>query len=305
MIIALAAVSVFGAIMSIVYAMFGGGKRGTSMESRIQDFRSRAVSLQEDEVDLELPFGERVLRPTIEGFSRTISSVLPASVLSDIQKQLMMAGHPMTLQSYLTFWGVLFSMFTGLGLIMFVILPASFLIQKLIFVVMFAAFGWVFPRIWLKGKVKARQKLVIRAMPDAMDLITTCVEAGLGLDAALARVAEKSGGPLAEELSRMLRDVAMGKMRREAMMELEQRIGVEELTTFINSIIQAEQLGVGVAQVLRVQSDQLRTKRRQRAERAAHEAPIKMLFPLVLFIFPAFLLVILGPAAIRIAQSLS
>jgi len=175
----------------------------------------------------------------------------------------------------------------------------------LIFVVMFAAFGWVFPRIWLKGKVKARQKLVIRAMPDAMDLITTCVEAGLGLDAALARVAEKSGGPLAEELSRMLRDVAMGKMRREAMMELEQRIGVEELTTFINSIIQAEQLGVGVAQVLRVQSDQLRTKRRQRAERAAHEAPIKMLFPLVLFIFPAFLLVILGPAAIRIAQSLS
>lgn len=136
MIIAFAAVSVFGAIMSIVYAMFGGGKRGTSMESRIQDFRSRAVSSQEDEVNLELPFGERVLRPTIEGFSRTISSVLPASVLSDIQKQLMMAGHPMTLQSYLTFWGVLFSMFTGLGLIMFVILPASFLIQKLIFVVM-------------------------------------------------------------------------------------------------------------------------------------------------------------------------
>src|SRR5437870_8000250 len=238
MIIAFAAVSVFGAIMSIVYAMFGGGKRTTSMESRIQDFRSRAVSSQEDEVNLELPFGERVLRPTIEGFSRTISSVLPASVLSDIQKQLMMAGHPMTLQSYLTFWGVLFSMFTGLGLIMFVILPGSFF-MKLIFVVMFAAFGWVFPRIWLKGKVKARQKLVIRAMPDAMDLITTCVEAGLGLDAALARVAEKSGGPLAEELSRMLRDVAMGKMRREAMMELEQRIGVEELTTFINSIIQA------------------------------------------------------------------
>src|SRR6266542_2740578 len=299
MIIAFAAVSVFGAIMSIVYAMFGGGKRGTSMESRIQDFRSRAVSLQEDEVDLELPFCERVLRPTIEGFSRTISSVLPASVLADIQKKLMMAGHPMTLQSYLTFWGVLFSIFTGLGLVMFVVLPGSFLIQKLIFVVMFAAFGWVFPRIWLKGKVKARQKMVIRAMPDAMDLITTCVEAGL------ARVAEKSGGPLAEELSRMLRDVAMGKMRREAMTELEQRIGVEELTTFINSIIQAEQLGVGIAQVLRVQSDQLRMKRRQRAEKAAHEAPIKMLFPLVLFIFPSFMLVILGPAAIRIAQSLS
>jgi tight adherence protein C len=102
----------------------------------------------------------------------------------------------------------------------------------------------------------------------------------------------------------MLRDVAMGKLRREALAELAERIGVEELTNFINSVIQAEQLGVGIAQVLRVQSDQMRTRRRQRAEKAAHEAPIKMIFPLVLFIFPAFLAVILGPAMIRISQAL-
>jgi tight adherence protein C len=275
------------------------------MESRIQDFRSRAVAMEEDQVNLELPFGERVLRPTIEGISRTMSSVLPASVLADIQKQLVMAGNTMTLQTFVTFWAVMFASFTGLGLLMFVVLPGNLLIQKAIFVVMFAALGWLFPRMWLKGKVKSRQKQVIKALPDAMDLITTCVEAGLGLDAALARVAEKSGGPLATELTHMLRDIAMGKMRREAMTELDERIGVEELSSFINSVIQAEQLGVGIAQVLRVQSDQLRTRRRQRAEQAAHEAPIKMLFPLVLFIFPAFLLVILGPAAIRIAQSLS
>jgi tight adherence protein C len=304
MLIAIAAVSAFGAVMSVVYAMFSRS-RPASMESRIQDFRSRAVALEEDQVDLELPFGERVLRPTIEGFSHAISSVLPASVLADIQKQLIMAGNSMTLQSFLTFWAVIFSMFTGLGLLMFVALPPDLLIHKVIFGVMFAALGWVFPRIWLKGRVKARQKLVIKALPDAMDLITTCVEAGLGLDAALARVAEKSGGPLADELSRMLRDIAMGKLRREAMTELDERIGVEELSSFVNSVIQAEQLGVGIAQVLRVQSDQLRTRRRQRAEQAAHEAPIKMLFPLVLFIFPAFLLVILGPAAIRIAQAFS
>jgi tight adherence protein C len=303
MLIAVAAVSAFGAVMAVVYAIFGGSRRA-SMESRIQDFRSRAVSV-DDEVNLELPFAERVLRPSIENVSHAVSSILPASVLADIQKQLIMAGNTMTLQSFVTFWAVIFSMFTGLGLLMFVALPANLLIHKLIFGVVFAALGWVFPRIWLKGKVKSRQKLVIKALPDAMDLITTCVEAGLGLDAALARVAEKSGGPLADELTRMLRDIAMGKLRREAMQELEERIGVEELTSFINSVIQAEQLGVGIAQVLRVQSDQLRTRRRQRAEQSAHEAPIKMLFPLVLFIFPAFLLVILGPAAIRIAQSLS
>ena len=303
MLIALAAVTAFGAMMSIVFAVFSGSRRSTSMESRIQDFRSRAVAAAEDEVNLELPFGDRVLRPTIEGFSRTISSALPASVLADIQKQLIMSGNTMTLQAFVTFWAVIFCVFTGLGLLMFAAIPANLLI-KVAFTGMFAAVGWFFPRMWLKGKVKARQKLVIRALPDAMDLITTCVEAGLGLDAALARVAEKSGGPFAGELSHMLRDVAMGKLRREAMTELDERIGVEELSSFINSIIQAEQLGVGIAQVLRVQSDQLRTKRRQRAEQAAHEAPIKMLFPLVLFIFPAFLLVILGPAVIRIAGSL-
>ena len=102
----------------------------------------------------------------------------------------------------------------------------------------------------------------------------------------------------------MLRDVAMGKLRRDALTELGERIGVEELTNFISSIIQAEQLGVGIAQVLRVQSDQMRMRRRQRAEKTAHEAPIKMIFPLVLFIFPAFLMVILGPAMIRISTSL-
>jgi tight adherence protein C len=177
------------------------------------------------------------------------------------------------------------------------------LFQKLGISLFFVVFGWMLPRTWLRGQMKARQKLIIKALPDSLDLVTTCVEAGLGLDAALARVAEKTEGPFAEELKRMLRDVAMGKLRRDALTELHERVGVEELTNFINSIIQAEQLGVGIAQVLRVQSDQLRTKRRQRAEKSAHEAPIKMLFPLVLFIFPAFMIVILGPAVIRIATN--
>ena len=303
MLIAIAAISAFGAVMSIVLSMFSGPRR-VSMESRIQDFRSRTATLDDDHVDLELPFAERVLRPSLENFSHAISSILPASVLADIQKQLVMAGNTMTLQAFVTFWAVMFATFAGLGVLFFVVLPGNLMIH-IIFMIMFAAIGFVFPRMWLKGKVKARQKLVIKALPDAMDLITTCVEAGLGLDAALARVAEKSVGPFSEELTRMLRDIAMGKLRREAMTELDERIGVEELSSFINSVIQAEQLGVGIAQVLRVQSDQLRTRRRQRAEKSAHEAPIKMLFPLVLFIFPAFLLVILGPAAIRIAQSFS
>jgi tight adherence protein C len=157
----------------------------------------------------------------------------------------------------------------------------------------------------LKSAVRSRQRLVVKALPDALDMVTTCVEAGLGLDAALGRVADQMKGPLAAELSQTLREIAMGRLRREALSELGERTGVQELISFVNAVIQAEQLGVSVAQVLKVQSDQMRMRRRQRAEQLAHEAPVKMVFPLVLCIFPAFMLVILGPAVISISQQIA
>jgi tight adherence protein C len=273
-----------------------------SIEARITDFRTRTYLLEPDEVDLEMPFYDRIVRPTLESLARGFSSVLPQSVLASIQKQLTMAGNPMSLNAYMTFWLSILVLFGLLAVMAFVTMPGA-IFQKAGIAMLLLLLAWALPRTWLSGKVKRRQKQVIRALPDAIDLITTCVEAGLGLDAALARVAEKTEGPFAEELQRMLRDIAMGKLRRDALLELQERVAVEELTSFISSVVQAEQLGVGIAQVLRVQSDQMRTRRRQRAERAAHEAPIKMLFPLVFFIFPAFLIVILGPAVIRIADS--
>ncbi len=303
MLVALIALSVFGMTAALVIGL--GRRAPSAIESRIQDFRSQAAVLDEGETDLSIPFTERVLRPGVEAVARAASSVLPNSMLSNIEKQLIMAGSPMKVNTFVAMWAICVVVMTGFVIFAMVAVGVAVGIQQALVVLLFGAVGWMLPRIWLRGKVAARQKLVIRALPDALDLVTTCVEAGLGLDAALARVAEKSKGPLADELSRMLRDVAMGKLRREALTEMGERLGVEELTGFINSVIQAEQLGVGIAQVLRVQSDQLRVRRRQRAERAAHEAPIKMIFPLVLFIFPAFMLVILGPAVIRIAQSLA
>lgn len=304
LIVALISACVFGSVMLITSGLFAR-KETSAIEARIADFRNRSVFQEDGEIDLSLPFVERVLKPSVEGMARAMSRVLPASLVADVQKQLVMAGNPMKLNTFLTFWAVAMATFAAMGLMMFAVLPNSLIFQKVMIGASMTALGWMAPRMWLKAQVKARQKLIIKALPDALDLVTTCVEAGLGLDAALARVSEKSSGPLAMELGRMLRDVAMGKLRKEALTEMAERCGVEELSSFINSVIQAEQLGVGIAQVLRVQSDQLRVKRRQRAEQAAHEAPIKMLFPLVLFIFPAFLMVILGPAAIRIAQSLS
>ena len=271
----------------------------------MQDFRTRAVNVVEGESDLSIPFADRVLLPSIEAMANAATAILPARVLANIEKQLVRAGSPMSLNAYVVFWMISVTVITGFMLAAVVVVWGAVGIQQALAVLIFAALGWMAPGLWLKGRLGARQKLVLKTLPDALDLVTTCVEAGLGLDGALARVAEKSTGPLANELTRMLREVAMGKLRREALTELADRIGVEELTSFINAIIQAEQLGVGIAQVLRVQSDQMRTRRRQRAEQSAHEAPIKMIFPLVLFIFPAFMLVILGPAVLRIATSLS
>ncbi|HXG36889.1 MAG TPA: type II secretion system F family protein [Dehalococcoidia bacterium] len=272
------------------------------MEERLQTLRSQS-RIAEDQSDLGLPFTDRVLRPMLTGSAGLVSSFLPTSMLASLERQLILAGSPVKASTFATFW-----VGSVIGLFVFALFVAAsmgnFAGQGLLIVLVLGLMGFMLPRIWLLSQIQKRQKAILKSLPDALDLITTCVEAGLGLDGALTRVTEKIEGPLAEEMSQTLREIAMGRLRRDALAELGERTGVEDLILFINSIIQAEQLGVGIAQVLRVQSDQMRTRRRQRAEKAAHEAPIKMLFPLVFFVFPAFLVVILGPGMIRISQQL-
>ncbi|MCH7617567.1 MAG: type II secretion system F family protein [Chloroflexi bacterium] len=300
MLILLIVVALSGLFACLAVAIFGR-QRTSIMETRIEAFRVRTTTQTAGEdVDLEMSFGRRVVKPAIEGLTRTATGVLPQSVLADIQQQLTMARSPMKVSTFVTIWLSSLVVFCALGLMVFFTVGS---LPSLAVGFVLLVLGYKLPRMWLKSRVNAKQKQVILSLPDNLDLITTCVEAGLGLDAALSRVAEQSEGPLSVELQRMLREVSMGKLRREAMQEMADRVGVEELSYFITSIIQAEKLGVGIAQVLRVQSDQLRMQRRQRAERLANEAPIKMIFPLVLLIFPAFLAVILAPAVIRISET--
>jgi tight adherence protein C len=165
--------------------------------------------------------------------------------------------------------------------------------------------GYVGPEFWLGGRVKKRQKGILLQIPDALDLLTISVRAGLGFDAALGKVVEKMKGPLVDEFRRALAEVRVGKARREALRDIVPRTEVQPLTNFIGAIIQAEQLGVSISKVLQVQSEQLRIERRQRAEEQAAKAPIKMLFPLVGCIFPSLFVVILGPAIILIMTNLT
>jgi tight adherence protein C len=141
-------------------------------------------------------------------------------------------------------------------------------------------------------------------MPDALDLLTICVEAGLGFDAALSKVNEKWDNELSMALGRVIRDIQLGKLRRDALRDMSDHLGIPEMTSFVAAVIQSEMLGVSLAKVLRIQSDQMRVKRRQRAEEEAHKAPIKMILPLGVFVFPSLLIVLLTPAGIKLWRSL-
>jgi tight adherence protein C len=290
---------VFAAVTLLVAGLVR--PRVSLTEVRIQTLRQQVAA--GDLSALVLPFSDRILRPGIKGFGKRLASMLPANFLASIQSSLTMAGSSMTASNFVTFWAVCTGLFAGLAIVALAAL-GGVSAQGFLGLLVMAGIGFSLPLMWLKTTVGSRQKLIVKDLPDAMDLITTCVEAGLGLDAALAKVSDQMKGALATEISQMLREVSMGRLRREALSDLGQRTGVQELISFVNAIIQAEQLGVSIGHVLKVQSDQMRTHRRQRAEKLAHEAPIKMMFPLVFFIFPAFMLVILGPAGIVLSQQL-
>lgn len=290
---------VFAAVAFLVLGV--ARPRSSLTEMRIETLRRQVAT--GDASELVLPFSDRILRPSIQGFGRGLAKMLPVNFLAGVQKSLTMAGSSMTATTFVTFWAVSTASFAGLAIVALVAL-GEVGAQGFVGLMVITAFGFSLPLFWLRTVVGSRQRLIVKSLPDSMDLITTCVEAGLGLDAALAKVSDQMKGPLAMEISQTLREVSMGRLRREALSDLGERTGVPELISFVNAIIQAEQLGVSIAQVLKVQSDQMRTHRRQRAEQMAHEAPIKMMFPLVMCIFPAFMLVILGPAVIRIADQL-
>ncbi len=294
---ALFAAFVFASAVFLFVMSFSGG------EARI---RSRLAALRGSDTNDRRPesltLKQRVLLPMTEGLMSSASRYLPSGLMANMEERLLIAGEPMTASTFMAIRLICFAMLGGLPILLIAAGLVKLGMMAIILLVGSIGAGAMLPSIWLSQRISQRQHLIIKSLPDAFDLITTCVEAGLGLDAALARVAEKVEGPFADELSRALREVGMGKMRREALRELGQRTGVPDLITFVNAVIQAEQMGSSVGAVLRVQAEQLRMRRRQRAEEAAYKAPVKMIFPLVLFIFPTLFIVILGPAVITIIK---
>lgn len=275
--------------------------RKKQIKSRLSNIQ-RMTPMPEDEEALTQPIADRIIKPAYKALLKFIGNAAPKQIRVKYENLINNAGSPENLtfarviaiqiMCSLLLCGVIFLTSSGKGIIGILLNPAALIL------------GFRIPVSLIKIQGDQRKKKIKRVLPDLLDFLYISVEAGLAFDIALKRTAEKMPGPLSEEIIKSLEEIGRGRNRQDALRSMVSRTGVEDLSYVVTSIIQTEQLGSNIANMLRIQSNTMRQKRRQRAEEAAMQVPIKMLFPLVFFIFPSLFIVVLGPAMIRIVDTL-
>ena len=272
------------------------------VQARLSQYATRVRSLEE--MELERPFRDRVVRPIIEGFARLVQRFTPRSNVEGLKQKLDMAGNPndWTPSDFLGVRGLAALVCGAVPFLLMILAPKKELANIILMTAGGAAIGYYLPMMRVNNQIKARQKEIQQALPDALDLLTISVEAGLALPSAMAKVGEKWENELSRAFSRVIAEARVGKPMREALRDMADRAGVPDMTNFVVSLIQAEQLGVSMTKVLQIQSQQMRQKRRQRAEEEARKAPVKMSVVLVLLLIPGIFIVILGPTVPRIMR---
>ena len=290
---------VFAAVALVATALMPASSM--NLQARLGPYQYSGP-LTERDAALEQPLLQRLGLPLLHKLAEIPARLMPQRAYHEARDLMIKADISLDL-----------NLFMGMRVAGTVVLPLLFVLVmgipsdwiKLALTGLLAWFGGRLPINWLRKKAAARQSKITRALPDTLDLITVSVEAGLGLDAALSKVVEKTRGPLRDEFGRALQELGLGKLRRDALRDMAKRCDVRELSTFTSAIVQADQMGLGIAEVLRAQSDEVRLRRRQRAEEAAMKTPVKMLFPLISCIFPAMMTVLLGPAIWRIYEAMT
>jgi len=251
----------------------------------------------------DLPAAERLIQPLFGGMRALAVRISPSGTGARLVRQLDSAGNPKlwTVESIMGAKGAALMIGGVLGLV----LGGGLAPKGLLISVAAAAAGFFLPDLLLYNIAVKRQEELRRGLADALDMLTVCVEAGQGFDAALMQVARSTTGPLAGEFTRALQEIQLGKPRGEAFDSVSRRSNITEMRTFVTALVQADRLGLPIGSVLREQANQMRLIRRQRAEEKAMKVPVKILFPMLLCIFPAMFIVIIGPAGIRIADTFS
>jgi len=300
----LVAIAILLFSLMLAFAFSGVSSQSKSFEERLREMSRDPDKVDLTELELSRPFSERVIQPIMERISALVTKIAPQEVLKETARKVQQSGLRIKPTSFVTSQ-VLLAVIVPAILAMTGVMSKAGGLKGAIVLLVSGLIGYFLPDLWLKGKVNARKGEIQRKLPDALDLLTVSVEAGLGFDMALSKVVEKMQGPLAQEFTRVLHEVRMGKPRREAMKAMADRVDAPDVSQFISALVQADKLGVSIANVLRVQSDQMRIKRRQRAEETAMKAPLKMSFVLVFFVLPALMIVLLGPAAISVMEQLS
>lgn len=275
-------------------------QRGDPLEERLAEFAERGEAASLHEIEMSQSFMERVVIPYANIIGEIALRFTPQKALNEIERKLERAGNPRGLEPT-TFFAARFILAFLLGGVLLLSYGSEvFEFTKLLITLSVTGLGFMMPNMLVDSRVKRRQKEVRKALPDALDLLTICVEAGLGFDAAMRKVADKWDNELSIAFGRALQEVQLGKLRREALRTMADRIGASEFDSFVAAVIQSEQLGVSMAKVLRIQSDDMRVKRRQRAEAEAQKAPVKMLIPMTFLIFPTIVFILMGPAVLMI-----
>jgi tight adherence protein C len=292
------------AAAAVLLITYGVAARPTedAVQARLSQLVVQPRSLEE--MELQQPFFDRVVRPMVKRLSRIRPGRDGRGIGERADLKLQRAGYPAGLRGpdWIGVKLLAAIVFCVVFLLVLLLLAGGAFQVALLGAVVGALIGFLAPEFWLGRRARARGEQLVLQLPDALDLLTISVEAGLGFDSALAKVVEKMEGPLVDEFQQALAEVRMGRPRREALRDVAARADQQPITNFIGAIVQAEQLGVPIAKVLQIQSQQLRVERRQRAEEAAAKAPIKMLFPMVGCIFPTIFIVILGPAVITVIR---
>lgn len=292
--------------VSLVIVGMRNRQSETPFEERLNEYISRGEEVTLEEIELSQPITERILVPIIHKIGELTEKFTPQKAIEQVEIQLELAGNPPGIDPTI-FWASRFIAAIGIGgLLLFVFSIGSMdwsWGRKLLMTGIFSIIGYFMPQLLLQSKINTRQEMIRKSMPDALDLLTICVQAGLGFDAAMSRVAEKWEDALADEFSRCLREIRLGNVRRVALRNMADRIGITEMSSFVAAIIQSEQLGVSMSKVLGIQSEQMRIRRRQIAEEKAQQAPVKMLFPMALLIFPSIMIILLGPAGLQLKDS--
>ncbi len=299
---------ILGAVVmgiALLYFLVFKKRSSQSLEDRLNELAALGEPVSLEELELSQPFSERVIIPLLKNLSEFAQRFTPKSNLEQARHQLRLAGLEHKFQAGQLFIARLVGAagLLVLGVVLALSSSGTPMYQRILMPVGGLVLGYYLPVLLLRSKIGRRQEEVLKALPDALDLLTICVEAGLGFDAAMSKVAEKWDNELSLAFSRTVQQMQLGKLRREALRDMANSLDVSDVTSFVAAIVQADQLGVSMAKVMRIQSEQMRIKRRQRAEEKARQAPVKIMIPLVFFIFPTILIVLLGPAILQIKDS--